>query len=576
MWQASFGSRFGTVRDRSEPKSNRSPNGRTENHTMVRFWLTPGPWTEPQENRTKSPVRTMNSAFIATETLSTLVTRSCWPPGIKTDHEPGYHKLLLLSKRMEYHCGQVGDRHPYLPHLTGMQPSPLRTIWLLLRITWLLLRIIFKLRLHSHKFRADITSSSCLPLCTYARTLYSSSRASASGPSVFFNSDTLDDNSSGHTIMADDTSPSSSTISMSTLPISKHNGKGKRKYSEAEAKRAEAEEQRKEAKEQRKEAEVERKEAAAEREVAAANREAAVANRKQVQVLDENVQHNPASNLKRIFIHIVIRSALKFSLPSGLELRSDNWTVFLARAERRSKIYFASSALVLSSMMLFIATDCITQHPSTTSIASYIVLIVTAFLSFGSLVYSICTIPIIQDVSLIQIKHFVSNDSLHAVLPLLLLSLGIMLNVIANFAFMVTLTIIVWEQNLLCVEGNVRDLVFKRYIKMETESIYTIAWQTMEDIHQQPMRTRQQEMLETWEVKQGSGGESWANRPSEERLTAIDLRMTPLRRLRVNTEERLLVRPVRAPPIQTWTYKHPPEAGACRTRAASDQPIQLL
>ncbi|KAG1784758.1 uncharacterized protein HD556DRAFT_1314828 [Suillus plorans] len=83
MWQASFGSRFGTVRGRSEPKSNHPPNGRTENRTMVRFWLTPGPWTEPQENRTKSPVRTM----VQDRTTAALLERA------ETDKGDGSQKL---------------------------------------------------------------------------------------------------------------------------------------------------------------------------------------------------------------------------------------------------------------------------------------------------------------------------------------------------------------------------------------------------------------------------------------------------------------------------------------------------
>ncbi|KAG2089620.1 uncharacterized protein F5147DRAFT_39182 [Suillus discolor] len=216
--------------------------------------------------------------------------------------------------------------------------------------------------------------------------------------------------------MTDQTDPSSSTSMPLLLDSSKPNGKGEGKYSEAEAKREEAEEQ-------RKEAEVERTEEHRVRHV-------------------ENTQHTPASNLKRIFVYLVIRLALGFS--SGLELQSDNWTAFLVRVEKRSKIHFTSSAIVLFIAMLFMVA---TQDPSTTSTASYTALVVAAFSSYGSLTHSICTIPMIQDISLIQIKRFVSNESLRAAFPLSLLCFPILLNVVGNFALVVALTIIVWEQS---------------------------------------------------------------------------------------------------------------------------------
>ncbi|KAG2089607.1 uncharacterized protein F5147DRAFT_658363 [Suillus discolor] len=193
--------------------------------------------------------------------------------------------------------------------------------------------------------------------------------------------------------MTDQTDPSSSP-SMPLLPISpKPNGKGEGKYSEAEAEREEAEE------------------------------------------------GGRASNLKRIFVYLVIRLALGFS--SGLELRSDNWTALLARAEKRSKTYFASSAIVLFIAMLFMVA---TPDPSTTSTASLTALVVAALSSFGSLTCSVSTIPRIPDVSLIQIKRFVSNESFHAAFPLSLLCIPILFNVVANFALVVALTIMVWEQ----------------------------------------------------------------------------------------------------------------------------------
>ncbi|KAG1868165.1 hypothetical protein C8R48DRAFT_702682 [Suillus tomentosus] len=133
---------------------------------------------------------------------------------------------------------------------------------------------------------------------------------------------------------------------------------------------------------------------------------------------------------------LVTRLALGVSLPSGLELQpQDRWEAFLVRAETRLRMQLTLSTIIIFSSILFIASAHFTQPHPLTSTASYKALLVTAFLSSGSLVHSICIIPRIR-VIFLQRPGF----------PLLWLSVGIPFNVSASPSMMVTLALISWEQ----------------------------------------------------------------------------------------------------------------------------------
>ncbi|KAG1793530.1 uncharacterized protein HD556DRAFT_1374519 [Suillus plorans] len=132
---------------------------------------------------------------------------------------------------------------------------------------------------------------------------------------------------------------------------------------------------------------------------------------------------------------LVTRLALGVSLPSGLQLQpQDRWEAFLVRAERRLRMQLTLSTIVLFSSILFIASAHFTQPHPLTSTASYKAFLVTAFLSSGSLVHIICTIP--------RIRVILQRP----VFPLLWLSVGIAFNVSASPSMMVTLALISWEQ----------------------------------------------------------------------------------------------------------------------------------
>ncbi|KAG2046856.1 hypothetical protein BDR06DRAFT_148926 [Suillus hirtellus] len=92
------------------------------------------------------------------------------------------------------------------------------------------------------------------------------------------------------------------------------------------------------------------------------------------------------------------------------------------------------SAIILFGSILFIASVHFTQPHSLTSTASYKALLVTAFLSSGSLIHTILTIP--------RIRVILQRP----VFPLLWLSVGILFNASTGPSMMVTFALISWEQ----------------------------------------------------------------------------------------------------------------------------------
>lgn len=181
-------------------------------------------------------------------------------------------------------------------------------------------------------------------------------------------------------------------------------------------------------------AEVKRQEAKIEREEA------------EVQRKEHDVKEATEAKPTSTFIHLVIRSALGVSPPSGLELQPrDRWEAFRVQAETRLRMHLTVSAVILFNSILFIAAAHIRQPPLT-STASYKAFLVTAFSSSGSVVYNICTIPRIRVICLQQTQRLVSREpTIRPVFPIVLLSVGIPFNVSASLSMMVSLTIISWE-----------------------------------------------------------------------------------------------------------------------------------
>lgn len=109
---------------------------------------------------------------------------------------------------------------------------------------------------------------------------------------------------------------------------------------------------------------------------------------------------------------LVTSLALGVSLPSGLELQpQDRWEAFLVRAERRLRMQLTLSAIILFGSILFIASAHFTQPHPLTSTASYKAFLVTAFVSSGSLVHTICTIPRLRVI--LQVSQSIIFELIH-------------------------------------------------------------------------------------------------------------------------------------------------------------------